>query len=200
MKITILYNNETNQDLKSGWGFSCLIEKKEKILFDTGDSGSKLMYNMRKLNIEPEDIDKIVLSHKHWDHIGGLRELLKVNNKPEVFYPESFSKPVEICPGVYSTGALGTCIKEQSLVISTARGNIVVTGCAHPGLENILERAKRLGKIYGVLGGFHEFSKLQRLQGIQLIAPCHCTQYKQEIKEKYPVGFKEIKVASVIEV
>ena len=199
MKITILYNNEANQDFKSGWGFSCLIEKKEKLLFDTGDSGSKLMYNMRRLKIEPEDIDKVVLSHNHWDHTGGLKEFVKVNNKAEVFYPEFFSKPEELCPGIYSTGALGTFIKEQSLVINTEKGNIVVTGCAHPGLENILESAKQLGKIYGVLGGLHGFSKLERLQGIQLIAPCHCTQYKRAIKEKYPAEFMEVKVGSVIE-
>ena len=34
-------------------------------------------------------------------------------------------------------------------------------------------------KIYGVLGGFHEFSKLDELEGVQLIGPCHCTQYKR---------------------
>jgi integrase len=60
MKITIVYDNEANAGLKSGWGFSCLIEAKEKILFDTGDSGKKLIYNMKQLNIVPETIDKVV--------------------------------------------------------------------------------------------------------------------------------------------
>lgn len=39
MKITIAYNNEAGTRQKSGWGFSCLIEIKGKMLFDTGDKG-----------------------------------------------------------------------------------------------------------------------------------------------------------------
>ncbi len=198
MKITIVYNNEANTGLKSGWGFSCLIEDKEKILFDTGDNGKKLIYNMKQLNIEPKDIGKVAISHNHWDHTGGLKKFLEANNKAYVFHPKSFSKPTEIAPGVHSTGALGTFIKEQSLVINTQKGNIIVTGCAHPGLENIIEEAEQLGTIYGVVGGFHGFSRLEKLQKIELIAPCHCTQYMQEIKQSYPAQFTEIKAGSII--
>jgi 7,8-dihydropterin-6-yl-methyl-4-(beta-D-ribofuranosyl)aminobenzene 5'-phosphate synthase len=200
MKITIVYDNEANPGLKSGWGFSCLIEAKEKILFDTGDSGENLIYNLRQLNIQPENIAAVVISHNHWDHTSGLKEFLKLNNNAKVFHPKSFSKPTEIFTGVHSTGALGTLIKEQSLVVDAGKGNVVITGCAHPGLENIIERSRELGAIYGVLGGFHGFSKLEKLQKIELIAPCHCTQYKQEIKERYPAQFREIKAGSIIEI
>lgn len=200
MKITIVYDNEASRELKSGWGFSCLIETEEKILFDTGDDGEKLIYNMKQLNVVPETIDKVVISHDHWDHTGGLKKILELNNNAKILQPKSFSKPTEISPGVYSTGALGTFIKEQSLVINTEKGNVVVTGCAHPGLENIIERSREFGEIYGVAGGFHEFSKLEKLQGIELIAPCHCTQYKQEIKQNYPAQFREIKAGSIIEI
>jgi 7,8-dihydropterin-6-yl-methyl-4-(beta-D-ribofuranosyl)aminobenzene 5'-phosphate synthase len=200
MKITIVYDNEANAGLKSGWGFSCLIEAKEKILFDTGDSGENLIYNLRQLNIQPENIAAVVISHNHWDHTGGLKDFLKLNNSAKVFHPKSFSKPTEIFTGVHSTGALGTLIKEQSLVVNAGKGNVVITGCAHPGLENIIERSRELGAIYGVVGGFHGFSKLEKLQKIELIAPCHCTQYKQEIKERYPAQFREIKAGSIIEV
>jgi len=200
MKITIVYDNEASADLKSGWGFSCLIEGKERLLFDTGNSGKKLIYNMKQLNIVPETIDKVVISHNHWDHTGGLKEFLKLNNNAKVFHPKSFSKPTKISPGVYSTGALGGLIKEQSLVVNTEKGNLVITGCAHPGLEKIIEKAGQLGAIYGVVGGFHGFSKLERLQEIELIAPCHCTQHKQEIKQRYPAQFREIKAGSIIEI
>ena len=200
MKVTIVYDNEANPGFKSGWGFSCLIENKEKILFDTGDNGEKLIYNMKKLNIEPKDIGKVAISHNHWDHTGGLNKFLEANDKAQVLHPESFSKCTEICTGIYSTGALGNSIKEQSLVINTQKGNLIVTGCAHPGLENIIEEAGQLGTIYGVMGGFHGFSKLEKLQKIGLIAPCHCTQYKQKIKQKYPTQFREIKTGSTIEI
>jgi len=200
MNITIVYDNKANTGLKSGWGFSCLIEGREKVLFDTGDNGKKLIYNLGQLNIHPESVSKVVISHNHFDHTGGLKEFLKLNKTAEVFPPRSFSKPTEICPGIYSTGALGTFIKEQSLVINTEKGNVVITGCAHPGLENIIEKSKVLGEIYGVVGGFHGFSQLKKLHGINLIAPCHCTKYSQEIEAMYPDEFRRIKAGSIIEI
>jgi 7,8-dihydropterin-6-yl-methyl-4-(beta-D-ribofuranosyl)aminobenzene 5'-phosphate synthase len=200
MKITIVYDNEANPGLKSGWGFSCLIETQERILFDTGDSGEKLIYNLKQLNIQPESIDAVVISHNHWDHTGGLKEFLKLNNNAKIFHPESFSKSTEIFTGVHSTGALGKLIKEQSLIVNAGKGNVVITGCAHPGLENIIEKSRKLGEIYGVVGGFHGFSRLEKLQKIELIAPCHCTQYKQEIEEMYPAQFRDIKAGSIIEI
>jgi 7,8-dihydropterin-6-yl-methyl-4-(beta-D-ribofuranosyl)aminobenzene 5'-phosphate synthase len=200
MKVTIVYDNEANPGFKSGWGFSCLIETGEKLLFDTGDSGRKLIYNIRQLKVQPENVAKVVISHNHWDHTGGLKEFLRLNNKAEVIHPKSFSKSTEICAGIYSTGTLGVFIKEQSLVVNTEKGNVVVTGCAHPGLENIIEKSRELGEIYGVIGGFHGFSKLEKLRGIKLIAPCHCTKHIQKIRAKYPTEFVEIKAGSIIEI
>lgn len=200
MKITIVYDNEANVGLKSGWGFSCLIEAKEKILFDTGDSGENLIYNLRQLNIQPESIAAVVISHNHWDHTGGLKEFSKLNSDAKVFPPKSFSKPTEISPGVHSTGALGELIKEQSLVVNTGKGNLVITGCAHPALGNILRVAKRLGNMYGVIGGFHSFSDFKQLEGIELIGPCHCTRYVNEIRERYPQHFRRICAGSIIEI
>jgi 7,8-dihydropterin-6-yl-methyl-4-(beta-D-ribofuranosyl)aminobenzene 5'-phosphate synthase len=200
MEVIILYDNNANPGFESGWGFSCLVDGSQRILFDTGDDGQKLIHNFRKLDIDPESVDKVVLSHNHWDHVDGLEVFQKFNSKAEVVHPNAFSQPTEISPDIYSTGALGTFIKEQSLVAKTEKGNIVVTGCAHPGLDRILQASKKLGEIYGVLGGFHEFSKVEKLQGIELIAPCHCTQYKQKISQNYPVQFREIKAGSIIKI
>ncbi len=200
MKLIIVYDNEAKNGLKPDWGFSCLVEDTKKILFDTGADSEILLYNMKKLNINLEDIDIVVLSHNHWDHTGGLDGFLKANkNKAKVIWPDK-KESFKIIKGIYSTGALGIFIKEQSLFLKTKKGLIVLVGCSHPGVDKILNSVKKYGKIYGIIGGFHGFSKLEKLKDIELIAPCHCTQFKEEIKEKYPETYKEIKVGSIIEI
>jgi 7,8-dihydropterin-6-yl-methyl-4-(beta-D-ribofuranosyl)aminobenzene 5'-phosphate synthase len=50
--------------LKSSWGFSCLIELREKtVLFDTGGDGKLLLHNMTVLNKDPRAIEAVILSH-----------------------------------------------------------------------------------------------------------------------------------------
>ena len=200
---------ENIKGLKAGWGFSCFIQTKEKnILFDTGWDGDILISNMKLLGINPKDIDLVVISHSHWDHCGGLARLLHLNNKLEVYVPRSFSKHLkeeikkrantfyevqeltEIYAGIYTTGEIEgsiissktkTLIKEQSLIFSTAKGLVVITGCAHSGIKKILNSANELGKVYGLLGGFHDFEEYNLLQDISLIVPTHCTKNKKKI-------------------
>jgi len=207
MFITILYdNNEYDKRLETAWGFSCLVEGPEKtVLFDTGGDSAMLLRNMRALGIHPQAVDVVVISHVHGDHIGGLAGFLEENHDVTVYLPQSLPQnfkdatrdtgaelvevhePLEICEHVHSTGELGDWIKEQSLVIETVRGLVVITGCAHPGVVNIVRRAKELtgGEVYLVLGGFHlggvsaaelagiveDFQQL----GVQKVAPCHCS-------------------------
>jgi len=61
MKITIIFDNTAyDPTLQASWGFSALIEINEKkILFDTGDNGNILLSNMKKLHIDPADIDEV---------------------------------------------------------------------------------------------------------------------------------------------
>lgn len=205
MKLRIVYDNEAKEGLESDWGFSCLIEAEgRKILFDTGASSEILSHNMLRLGIRKEDIEIIALSHEHWDHIGGLDAALHQN--ATVYIPGSFTRgakkrieekaaevleisgPADIVPGVHTTGELGAGIKEQSLVLETKgdKGVVVLTGCAHPGLETILEAAKGFGELYGAIGGFHGFAKLKLLEGLKMVMPCHCTVRKEEIMKMYP--------------
>lgn len=77
-KVTILYDNYVfTEGTKSDWGFSCLVEGFEKtILFDTGAKSEILMGNIAKLGVDLKKVEVIVLSHNHWDHTGGLSEVL----------------------------------------------------------------------------------------------------------------------------
>jgi len=215
LKLKILYDNEALNGFRGAFGFSCLIEEKG-ILFDTGGDVDTLFFNMKKFRIDPLSIRIIVLSHKHGDHTGGI-QIINYCGKVEVFLPASFSEKFKgwlashpnarlheiqefgkVCEGVFTTGELGQFIKEQSLIIRTENGLTVITGCAHPGLENILKAASKLGDIYGVVGGFHSFSKLEALKGMHLIVPCHCTVWKKEIFNLYPKTCKKCSAGCTI--
>jgi 7,8-dihydropterin-6-yl-methyl-4-(beta-D-ribofuranosyl)aminobenzene 5'-phosphate synthase len=98
---------------------------------------------------------------------------------------------------------MGYGIKEQSLLVNTPKGIILITGCAHPGIVNIVEKAKTVVKedIYMVIGGWHLSSAGEREirgiieafvgMGIQKVAPCHCTgdramaMFKREYGENF---------------
>ena len=198
MKIIIVYDNEAKKEgLKPDWGFSALIEteKAPPILFDTGADGSILLHNMKELNIDPRDIGAIVISHAHWDHTGGLSSILRENGNAKLYIPSSFhiSTPgrkvtivknaIQIDENVFSTGELEGI--EQSLALKTDKGIFVVVGCSHSGVGNILRAASTFGKPYGIAGGLHGFHDFKALDELSLIYPCHCTQYKKEIRELF---------------
>ncbi len=171
------------------------------MLFDTGAKGNVLLYNMEKLGIDPTSIDAVFISHAHWDHTGGLDALLLINPDLEVYGPTFSSKPLEIFPSFFTTGSLSKGgIREQSLIARTKKGLIVITGCSHPGLENILSTARSFGEIHAVIGGFHGFSRFEALKEASIIVPCHCTSYKQRIKELYPEAFRKCGVGKEIEI
>ena len=207
VNFTVVYNNiPFRGDLRTAWGISIFIEGLEKnILFDTGGDGSILLSNMEKLKIDPEEIETVILSHIHLDHIGGIEEILEKNKNISLYIPSSFpvefknfigkntkevisvKEPIKVCKSVYSTGELGTRMKEQSLVIDSKRGLIIVTGCAHPGIVNIVQFAKNYFKseIYLVFGGFHlmayneeqvnDIIRQLRKLGVRKVGPSHCT-------------------------
>ena len=212
MKLTIVYDNEVKRPgLIADWGFSCLIEAQNmpQILFDTGATGSILRHNMNEVGVDPGNIGIVIISHPHGDHTGGLRDIIKANEEVELYLPQSFrekiltkkitriKEPLEIRHNIFTTGELGGI--EQSLVINTDKGLLVVVGCSHPGVGNILDAASRFGKIYGIIGGLHGFHNFKRLNGLPLICPCHCTQYKSEIKHLFPQQYLECGAGLVLE-
>jgi 7,8-dihydropterin-6-yl-methyl-4-(beta-D-ribofuranosyl)aminobenzene 5'-phosphate synthase len=206
IRIKIVYDNYPYKaGLGTAWGFSAYITyKDENILFDTGGSGSLLLSNLNALKIPPSGIQNVALSHEHNDHTGGLQSLLNAGADPKLYIPPSFPawlknqfrnqtqmievKPgMEIIEGVYTIGEMPGPPPEQGLVIDTAEGLVVITGCAHPGVDKMVVEAKRqFGKeIYLVLGGFHlgsasdarinQIIKVFQEEGVKHAAPCHCT-------------------------
>ena len=224
VQITVVYdNNPGKMGLKADWGFSCIIWGLDRtILFDTGQQPSILMSNMAKLGIDPKHVEVIMLSHEHYDHVGGLTGILDANPDVTVYLLKSFaqrykkmvksygaqivevSDPLLISKNALSTGELRSpVINEQSLLILTDKGLIVITGCAHPGVVNIVERAKKLTKqqVLLLLGGFHLMSwdevnirkiisRLKEL-GVRYVGPGHCsgTSARKLFKEEYSKGY-----------
>jgi 7,8-dihydropterin-6-yl-methyl-4-(beta-D-ribofuranosyl)aminobenzene 5'-phosphate synthase len=210
LTITVVFdNNPYKEGLETAWGFACVIAGAEKtILFDTGKDGSMLLNNMRKLSVDPNIVDAVFLSHVHPDHTGGRSSFLRQKSDVTVYLLRSFSKslkdrvrqagakatevyePLEVCENVYSTGQLGRLRKEQSLIIRTDKGLVVIAGCAHPGIVKIVSTAKNLLKddILLVMGGFHlEWARKSKIErrisdlkelGVRYVGPCHCTGEK----------------------
>ena len=236
LNITVIYDNNSYDDrMKTAWGYSCLVNfNGRSVLFDTGGDGSTLLSNMEKLQIGPEKIDTVVLSHIHGDHVGGLEGLLERNSTVTIYLPASFPKNfkdkveaagAKLCEvheamkidgdsNIYTTGELGGVMKEQSLVIRTEAGLVVITGCAHPGVVNVVKKAKELfedkEEVLLVMGGFHlgstsktrikEIITSFREMGVQYAGPCHCSgdRARRLFKEAYGENFLEVGVGRVI--
>jgi len=226
---TVYDNRSLHPHLASRWGFACLVG--DDLLFDTGGDGRTLLYNMTKMGIDPMGIRTVVLSHVHGDHTGGLGALLGTGVRPTVYVPRSFPRrfkadvrilatlvevhgPMEIRPGIYTTGGVGSSIIEQALVVETGDGLVVVTGCAHPGVVEMVHRAQEAvdGEVALVMGGFHlggasrakiesiiaEFRRL----GVQKVAPAHCTgdRARQVFADEFGEDFIPVGVGLVITV
>jgi len=199
MKIWIICDNEVKDaGLQPNWGFAALIESNTgtPILFDTGADGPTLLRNSDSLGVDLNSVGTIVISHAHWDHTGGLAAVLEKNRSAELYIPSSLrgafpgrkvtvigEDGVEICENVFSTGELEGV--EQSLALRTERGVFVVTGCAHPKMKAILDSASKFGRVYGIAGGLHGFRDFKAFDDLSLIYPCHCTQHKREILDRF---------------
>lgn len=184
MEVKIVFDNTSlNGEFTPGWGFSCLIDK--TILFDTGEKSEYIFKNMENLDIDVSKIEKVVISHDHWDHTGGLWHLLKSREGLKVYACPGFSpefkrkvkklkgklietdRVTEIIDNIFVTGEIagqykGRYIGEQALVIKNEKGLTIATGCSHPGIIKIINHVRKDFpgiKIYLVFGGFHLLDK-----------------------------------------
>ncbi len=229
--ITVLFDNySAAKNLQADFGFACLIEGTEKnILFDTGRAKDVFFENFKKMNHDLKDIQQIVISHNHSDHTGNLFNILAINNDATVYLPGSFPQPfvdkvtdtaaevvkvdgsLQLNADALLTGGLHhKGIPEQSLVVNTSKGAVVLVGCSHPGVVDIVKQAKKLTKkeIHIVMGGFHMgryaeddvklvINQLKDL-GVKKIAPTHCSGEKTRkiMQEAFGANYVEVGVGS----
>ena len=180
----------SGQALAGEPGVSYLVRADDTtILFDVGynmqsEHPSPLLRNMAALGVEVADIDVLVISHAHSDHLGGTshqtRRTFALSGQPvdlqgiPAYVPEPLSNPTAqvtvvdgprlIAPGVASMGPIPRQLfffgwtPEQSLAVNVeGKGVVLIVGCGHPTLQRIVDRAEMLfdEPLYGIVGGLH---------------------------------------------
>ncbi|NWF75640.1 MAG: MBL fold metallo-hydrolase [Nitrospirae bacterium] len=263
IRITVLCDNLVCRLAGSGeHGFSVFIETdKGNYLFDTG-SGHSIVGNSLVFCKDLRTIRKIFLSHGHYDHTGGLPEVLKIRGKvsvhahPDIFleriavikektkeikrfvgipfkksYLESLganfifnTKFVEVEKGISLTGQVprktpfekpdprlftevngkinqDILLDDQSLILDSKKGLILILGCAHSGMINIINHVinkTKKEKIYAILGGTHlDFLTAEQLEKsieflkkieVEKIGVSHCTGLKAAFRLQQEFG------------
>jgi 7,8-dihydropterin-6-yl-methyl-4-(beta-D-ribofuranosyl)aminobenzene 5'-phosphate synthase len=277
-KITVICENTVlGLGFLGEHGFAAFIEiPGQNLLFDTGQ-GFALIHNSLRLKKDLKQVSKVVLSHGHMDHTGGLLAFLALKDAcPIVAHPDVFTERFhlmprtggeetavsigmpwpeaylttrgaqfewrrefsEVAPNVFVTGEvprktlfeLGSpkmivsrdggwapdlFLDDFSLVLKTSRGLVIVLGCAHAGMVNILNHAVEMtgeNRIYAVLGGTHlglspkpqVDPTIEALKGfdIKMIATSHCTGQvpMARLASEFPGRFAFGRVGFVLEV
>jgi 7,8-dihydropterin-6-yl-methyl-4-(beta-D-ribofuranosyl)aminobenzene 5'-phosphate synthase len=251
-EVIPLYENAGEAGWQTGHGVSYLIRTDDTtILFDLGDnpsatSPSPLEQNLSKLGISLSDIDQIVMSHRHPDHIGGQTWWIKntfsmdgashpsLGDVP-IYVPEPMTypgsnpalvrTPTRLAADVATTGLITYAQPfpvwlampkgdEQALAVNVAgEGIVLVTGCGHMGLQNLLERAQVAFKapVIGVVGGLHygeanaaalqgDIEALKRLDPILVALSPHDSgpAALDAFAQAFPAAYRAIEVGTPI--
>ncbi len=276
LKATVIVENTVGvtTGVVAEWGLAILLDfGDERILLDTGEQGN-IVNNARALKIDLGQVDKLVLSHGHYDHTGGLMEFLKrkgpipVYAHPDLFmehYGRGFSSdqgehyigvpyrlqqlesaganfiwrrdPVKIRPDLWLSGEIprntdfervddrllqkddlqfvqDLLPDDFSLFYESDKGLVIFFGCAHAGLVNIVEQAKKvtgIDRVRAIVGGTHlgptspeqkekTIDYLKTLN-LEVIAPNHCTGLPMagRLAGEFPAQFKWASAGTTLE-
>lgn len=233
VRLTVLYDNTVGVEAtRADWGFAVLVERDgTTVLFDTGTDARVLEHNVRTLDVDLASVDAVVLSHDHGDHTGGLGWVLEQHHDLVVYAPSSFSEdfaarvreagaravvtsePSLVAPGMHTSGTVAGDVPEQALLLETAGGLLVITGCAHPGVVEIVREVHRRfdAPVHTVLGGFHllrhpreaVLDVLDQLQalGVSAVGATHCTGEEAIglFRERFGSRFVELGTGRIVE-
>ena len=243
--VNLIENIKGNPECDFEHGLSLYVEtQKHKLLMDTGCS-DKFLENAKRLSVQLENVDSVVLSHGHYDHGGGLLDFAKINSHARIYVRENafldfyhgkdenkryigLDKRISNLAQLYYVSGNRRMDKElflftnvtsrilwpssnleltvekdgvlvqddfsheQYLVISQNGKNILISGCAHNGILNILEKYHQIFSKNPdvVISGFHMMKKSgYKQEDIDLIEKtawklkdyrtkfytCHCT-------------------------
>lgn len=257
MKIYVLVDNTASSNFKAEHGLSYLIDGDTQVLLDTGHS-DLFIENSKKLKLNLNKVNTIVLSHGHWDHGNGLKFL---NEKKLICHPNAFQKrfrkggheniglelsfrelrrkyeivytrsSYKISENIYFLGEIPRInsfeskttpfvlenekddfvLDDSALAVILHNELIVISGCAHSGICNIVEHAKQITgikKVKAVLGGFHlkhqnnqttETINYFKSHGISEIYPSHCTALPALAAFYQAFGKDQIKAGTMLE-
>ena len=266
MKLKVLEDNNTFIDMYylGEPAVSYYIEDGSyKILFDVGYSNA-FMTNARKMNIDLESVNKLVISHGHDDHTGGLKYFFDKKREIDLIaHPDCFDykedetglyigssinkeeigkmcnlklskEPVKVSENIMYLGEIpvlndfeerysigkrlkdgvkveDTLMDDSAMVYKSIDGLVVITGCSHSGICNIIEYAKKVcndTRILGVIGGFHLFEIDDRLKStikylkennIKYLYPCHCISLNAKIEMAKELDIQEVGVGLEVE-
>jgi 7,8-dihydropterin-6-yl-methyl-4-(beta-D-ribofuranosyl)aminobenzene 5'-phosphate synthase len=282
MPAPLLAGGDTDDALRAEHGFSALVtiakgDRETRVLFDAGRTPDGLVENMRRLELSPGNIDIIVLSHGHWDHVTGMDGLvghLGRANMPVLIHPEFWTRrrlafpgrdPVELPttsksalqgagfeiveqrqPSFLLEGSLlvtgevdrttefergfpgheahrhggwqpDPLILDDQALVAMVRGHglVVLTGCGHSGIINILRYVRGLtgeSRIHAVLGGFHLSGRaFEPIIGptcdalgefsADYLVPAHCTGWRatHALAARFPEAFIQNSVGTRFE-
>ncbi|WP_296561709.1 MBL fold metallo-hydrolase [uncultured Acetobacterium sp.] len=215
--VTLAENTSVSEEFRSEHGLSLYIETEtHKLLFDVGAS-SLFAENAEKLGVDLSEVDTLIISHGHYDHGGGLKTFMEINDKAAIYlngqaFENHFSKRAngqayigldqelfcnprfiflandfviddELCifANVQGQRCRSTAnadllmekdgqlmaddfCHEQNLIIREKNQLVLVAGCAHRGIVNILDHMAINYDLQPtvVIGGFHLYNRSQK--------------------------------------